>query len=32
MSRQAAEYARDYAWEKIASQIVDVYDELMVRG
>lgn len=28
MSRQAAEYAQDYAWEKIAKQIVDVYEEL----
>lgn len=26
MSRQAAEYAQDYAWEKIAKQIVDVYE------
>ena len=29
MSRQAAEYAQDYAWEKIAKQIVDVYEELV---
>ena len=29
MSRQAAEYAQDYAWEKIAKQIVDVYAELV---
>jgi D-inositol-3-phosphate glycosyltransferase len=28
MSSQAAEYARDYAWDKIANQIVDVYKEL----
>jgi glycosyltransferase involved in cell wall biosynthesis len=25
----AAEYARDYSWEKIAGQIVDVYEELL---
>jgi len=31
MSRQAAEYAKDYAWEKIAKQIVGVYDELLLR-
>jgi D-inositol-3-phosphate glycosyltransferase len=29
MSAQAAEYAQDYAWEKIANQIVDVYDGLL---
>lgn len=29
MSGQAAEYAQDYAWEKIATQIVDVYKELV---
>jgi len=29
MSEQAAEYAQDYAWEKIAKQIVDVYEELV---
>ena len=29
MSSQAAEYAQDYAWEKIAAQIVDVYRELV---
>ena len=29
MSGQAAEYAQDYAWEKIAKQIVDVYEELV---
>ena len=29
MSGQAAEYAQDYAWEKIAAQIVDVYKELV---
>ncbi|MBV6403227.1 MAG: D-inositol 3-phosphate glycosyltransferase [Anaerolineales bacterium] len=28
MSAQAAAYAQDYAWEKIAKQIVDVYEEL----
>lgn len=28
MSRRAAEYAQDYAWEKIARQIADVYEEL----
>jgi D-inositol-3-phosphate glycosyltransferase len=29
MSRQAVEYAQDYAWEKIARQIVDVYGGLV---
>jgi D-inositol-3-phosphate glycosyltransferase len=29
MSERAVEYAHDYAWEKIASQIVDVYKELV---
>jgi D-inositol-3-phosphate glycosyltransferase len=29
MSGQAAEYAQDYAWDKIAAQIVEVYDDLM---
>ncbi|MEP0806262.1 MAG: glycosyltransferase [Chloroflexota bacterium] len=29
MSAQAAEYARDYAWEKIAVQIVDEYKKLV---
>jgi D-inositol-3-phosphate glycosyltransferase len=29
MSFRAVEYAQDYAWEKIAKQIVDVYDELL---
>ncbi len=28
MSAQAAEYARDYAWEKIAAQIVGEYEKL----
>jgi glycosyltransferase involved in cell wall biosynthesis len=28
MSAQAAAYAQDYAWEKIAKQIVEVYEEL----
>jgi D-inositol-3-phosphate glycosyltransferase len=28
MSRQAEQYAQDYAWEKIAKQIVGVYEEL----
>ncbi|HET9912448.1 MAG TPA: glycosyltransferase [Anaerolineales bacterium] len=28
MSQRAVEYAQDYAWEKIAGQIVDVYQEL----
>ncbi len=28
MSEQAAAYAQDYAWEKIAKQIVEVYGEL----
>ncbi len=31
MSAQAAAYAQDYAWEKIAKQIVDVYEGLRVR-
>jgi D-inositol-3-phosphate glycosyltransferase len=29
MSGQAAEYAQDYAWEKIAAQILDVYRALV---
>jgi D-inositol-3-phosphate glycosyltransferase len=29
MSRRAVEYAQDYAWEKIAKQIVEVYQELI---
>ena len=29
MSGQAAEYAQDYAWDKIATQIVDVYGSLV---
>jgi D-inositol-3-phosphate glycosyltransferase len=29
MSQRAVEYAQDYAWEKIARQIVDVYQELL---
>jgi len=29
MSRRAVEYAQDYAWEKIAKQIVTVYDGLI---
>jgi D-inositol-3-phosphate glycosyltransferase len=29
MSRRAVEYAQDYAWEKIATQIVDVYRGLL---
>ncbi|HNQ95015.1 MAG TPA: glycosyltransferase, partial [Anaerolineales bacterium] len=29
MSAQAAAYAQDYAWEKIAKQIVDVYEGLV---
>ncbi len=29
MGRAAAEYARNYDWEKIAKQIVGVYEELM---
>jgi D-inositol-3-phosphate glycosyltransferase len=29
MSNDAAEYAQDYAWEKIATQIVDVYNDLL---
>jgi len=29
MSRRAVEYAQDYAWEKIAKQIVDVYGSLL---
>ncbi len=31
MSGQAAEYAQDYAWEKIAKQIVEVYAGLVVK-
>lgn len=29
MSQRAVEYAQDYAWEKIAKQIVDVYNGLV---
>lgn len=29
MGGQAAEYAKDYAWEKIAAQIVDAYQKLL---
>jgi len=29
MSQRAVEYAQDYAWEKIANQIVDVYKRLI---
>jgi D-inositol-3-phosphate glycosyltransferase len=29
MSQRAVEYAQDYAWEKIAKQIVDVYKSLV---
>jgi len=29
MSGQAAEYAQDYAWEKIATQIADVYKKIL---
>ena len=29
MGHRAVEYAQDYAWEKIADQIVDVYQELV---
>jgi D-inositol-3-phosphate glycosyltransferase len=29
MSQRAVEYAQDYAWEKIARQIVDVYQGLV---
>jgi D-inositol-3-phosphate glycosyltransferase len=29
MSQRAVEYAQDYAWEKIAKQIVDVYGSLL---
>jgi len=32
MSARAVEYAKDYAWEKIAKQIVDVYGELSGKG
>lgn len=32
MGRRAAEYALDYAWEKIALRIVDVYKELALAG
>jgi len=29
MSQRAVEYAQDYAWEKIAKQIVEVYKNLL---
>jgi len=31
MSQRAVEYAQDYAWEKIARQIVDVYQSLLLQ-
>ncbi|NJC95174.1 MAG: glycosyltransferase family 1 protein [Anaerolineales bacterium] len=31
MSQRAVEYAQDYAWDKIAAQIVDVYKALLVQ-
>jgi len=31
MSQRAVEYAQDYAWEKIANQIVGVYEELVMK-
>jgi len=31
MSQRAVEYAQDYAWEKIAQQIVEVYEGLLVQ-
>lgn len=32
MGLRAAEYALDYAWDKIAKQIVDLYKELVAEG
>jgi D-inositol-3-phosphate glycosyltransferase len=32
MSAQAAKYAQDYAWEKVASQIMESYGELARRS
>ena len=29
MSQRAVEYAQDYAWEKVAKQIMDVYNGLL---
>jgi D-inositol-3-phosphate glycosyltransferase len=29
MGRRAAEYARDYSWDKIAEKILDVYEDLL---
>ena len=29
MGARAADYAKDYSWDKIARQIVDVYEELV---
>ncbi|WKZ48816.1 MAG: hypothetical protein QY306_05530 [Anaerolineales bacterium] len=29
MSKRAVEYAQDYAWEKVAGQIVGVYEWLI---
>ena len=31
MSQRAVEYAQDYAWEKIANQIMNVYQELVTQ-
>lgn len=32
MGRSAADYAADYAWHKIASQVIDVYREVITNG
>ncbi len=32
MGRSAADYAADYAWHKIASQVIDVYREVINNG
>ncbi|MBV6452089.1 MAG: hypothetical protein MHPDNHAH_02841 [Anaerolineales bacterium] len=31
MSKRAVEYAQDYAWEKVAEQIVGVYEGLEMK-
>jgi D-inositol-3-phosphate glycosyltransferase len=32
MGQQAAEFARGYAWEKIAAQIVGLYEDVLLKN
>jgi glycosyltransferase involved in cell wall biosynthesis len=32
MGQQAAEFARGYAWEKIAAQIVGLYKDVLLKN